>query len=194
LNPNYATAHQWYAELLGSQGRYDESIASARRGLELDPLSMIMHHTLGASLAAAGRYDEALPQLLMVRDSDPRFFLNYLILAEVFIELGREREAVEAWQEQSLIFGFDDGTRQVETVYGESGLHGVYRWFLLSEEDPFARAAHRARLGEADQAIEELENAFAERSAGMVQIRFLPPFKTLRGDPRFEELIRRVGI
>ena len=74
MNPNYATAHQWYAETgLGLLGQFEEAIAEARRALELDPLSLVINADLGTTLTSARRYDQAIEQLRKTVEMDPGF-------------------------------------------------------------------------------------------------------------------------
>src|SRR5262249_30078639 len=75
LNPNYATAHHWYGNLLANLGRFDEAIAEAKRSIELDPLSLINNADLGQTLSVARRYDEAIAQLRKTLEIDPTFYV-----------------------------------------------------------------------------------------------------------------------
>ena len=79
LNPNYATAHQWYGiDLLVALGRFDEAISEVKRALELDPLSLIINSDLGRTYYFARRYDEAIEQLRKTLEMDPNFYLRAL--------------------------------------------------------------------------------------------------------------------
>src|SRR5215510_4395242 len=89
LNPNYATAHHWYGELLGAMGRFDEGIAELKRAQQLDPLSLIINADLGHVYTLARQYDKAIEQLRKVIEMDPRFYYAHWSLGETLQLKGR---------------------------------------------------------------------------------------------------------
>src|SRR5882762_8279932 len=97
-NPNYPTAHQWYAECLYSVGRYHEAIAEAKRAQELDPLSPIISASLGAALLYSGRYDEAIEQYKKTMQMDPNIKLVRMDLASAYVQKKMYPEAIAQWQ------------------------------------------------------------------------------------------------
>ncbi|HET9532517.1 MAG TPA: protein kinase, partial [Blastocatellia bacterium] len=99
LNPNYATAHQWYAEYLSAMGRHDEAIARIKRAQELDPLSLIINSVHGRILYSARFYDEAISQLLKSIQMDQRFGPAYVFLCAAYQKKGLHDQAVSAAQE-----------------------------------------------------------------------------------------------
>ena len=94
LNPNYATAHQWYGEALQNDGRFDESVAELKRARELDPLSLIINASLGETLASARRYEEAIEQLRKTIEMDPTFYVTYWFLGDAFRNKGDLSQAI----------------------------------------------------------------------------------------------------
>jgi tetratricopeptide (TPR) repeat protein len=200
LNPSYATAHQWYAYYLASRGRFDEAIARIRRAQELDPLSVSIATDVGEIHCWGGRYDEALAHIGAALDMEPNFPLAHNVLGTIQLKRGRVAEAIE---ELERAFRMDDSPRFVATLghaYGvanrradaramEARLSALEKTRYISR---FHLALIAAGLGEDDRAFTLLDQAFRERSDNMAILRVHPLLEKLRGDPRFDELMRRV--
>ena len=116
LNPDYATAHQWYAEYLAWQGRFDEALAESERARQLDPMSLIIATDRGAILFYARKYDRAIDQFRAVLDMDPGFGNARGFLAAAYVQQGKFAEALK---ENDLM----ENARKPPVVLGIHGLH-----------------------------------------------------------------------
>jgi DNA-binding winged helix-turn-helix (wHTH) protein/TolB-like protein len=202
LNPNYATAHHWYAEYLAAVGRADESVAEIGRARALDPLSVIINSDTGKYLYFARRYDQAIAQFQKTLELDADFFDAHFYLGLTYAEKGLYAEAVaqlervknsgdRAW----VLAGFG-------YIYGRQGRKDAARQVLkelrqLSSHSrlaPVALAVVYAELGEEDQALVWLEQGYNVRCVGLTGLKSAPAYDSLRPDPRFADLIRRVGF
>jgi len=201
LNPGYATAHHWYAWHLSLLGRYDEAIAEMRKAENLDPLSLIINTDLAELLALAHSYDESIRQSLKTIEMDPSFALAHNQLAEAYLQKHMYEEAVAELQKAvELSGGSPNCTANLARAYAASGRKAAAVKLLgdlRKRSTPgYSYAAEiaviYASLGDRDQAMNWVEKGYEERFNPGVLIR--PGFDPLRSDPRFEELVRRVGL
>ena len=203
LNPNYATAHHWYAEAyLMPIGRVDEAIAEIRKARELDPLSPAIATDLGKELFFARRYDEAIAELRGVLELDPEFVAAHNWLSDAFLEKGifrlakAELEKTRPFREERTYI------RQTAYLHARMGrrleakreLARSLRLSLGKQVSSGAVALTYAAIGDTDQAFLWLERAEAERSSFMTSINYWSVFDPLRSDPRFSDLLHRVGL
>ena len=106
LNPNYATVHQWYSNLLDSTGRLDDAIAEGKRAQEADPLSLAVNSAAGETYYLARRYDQAMEQLRKTLEMDSNFYVTHWFVAMLYEQTGRYEEAIkEAQKAVSLSAG-----------------------------------------------------------------------------------------
>ena len=203
MNANDALAHKGYSEVLSFFGRHDQAIAHARLAVELDPLSLIMHSNLGVVYYRARRLDEALRQIRQTIELDPNYMLGHLNLGMMLAATGAYDEAVRTFQRaRELAPSFPDSLALLGYVYGRMGkiadARNVARllrdWPDGQYVSPYSRATVLVGLGERQQAIDQLERAFAERSWLMAMLKVDPVFDSLRGEPRFERLLRRMNF
>ena len=204
LNPNYATAHQWYGEYFMLMGRVEESLAQMRRAQELDPLSLIINTAVGYAFWNARRYDEAIDQLKRTLELDPNFLPAVAFLEMAYERRGMGPEFIAVYQQEMILTGYSPAQAAAfREVYAKSGRRGFWLKSLewLKEEQakqpyiaPIHLALTYAALGEKDQAFEWLEKVYAERSGWMAHLKVDPRFDSLRSDPRFADLLRRVGF
>ena len=202
LNSNYATAHHWYSQYFSSLERHEESRFEAQRARELDPLSLAANHGVGFASYAAGRYDQALEEFRKALELDPSFLLTQRFLGYTYVRKRMYPEALAAFQRArelgdnyQSIFGLGladaaSGNRS-KALQRMSELHELSKHTYVS---PLPIAVIYAVLGEKDQAFEWLEKAYQERSALMVYLKVHGWFDNLRSDPRYEDLLRRVGF
>jgi TolB-like protein/DNA-binding winged helix-turn-helix (wHTH) protein/lipoprotein NlpI len=202
LDPNYATAHQWYAEFLAFEGRFDEALAESERARELDPLSLIIAADNGAILYFARQYDRAIEQFRAVLDVEPDSARAHLILL-AYAQKGQFAAALHGIEEWRRV---DNGpwTWAVEAyVYGRAGqqaqarqvlqrLEQVNRQWHLDPAPMYATAY--SGMGQKDEALASLEKAYAEHSNALNALKVDPIYDPLRNDPRFQILLRRVGF
>jgi TolB-like protein/tetratricopeptide (TPR) repeat protein len=207
LNPNYATAHQWRAEFLSAQGRHEEALAEAKRALELDPLSIIINRILGDVYLQARRYDEAITQSRKAIEMEPNFPSAHLVLARSYEAKRHYSEAVEEFIKMIEVSG--PGARswgnpnEMHDAYANGGWNGYLRYFIAecrkSETTggymrAYPVAVSFAELGEKDEAFAWLEKAYDERDYELTLLKVSPEMDNLRSDPRFTDLLRRVGL
>jgi tetratricopeptide (TPR) repeat protein len=203
LNPNYATAHHWYSDLLTSVGRYDEALAAVRKAQDLDPLSMIISNSIGTVLYYAGRYDESIEHFLQVIDLDPRFPPAWRGLGGAYETTGRYEDAVAAFEKTRDLTG--GSAYSVMALAHCYALWGQREKALAIVEElrrdaprryvsPYSMAAVHVALGEVDAAFECLQRSLDEQDRALVWLPVAPRFDRLRGDPRIRPFLVAVGM
>jgi TolB-like protein/DNA-binding winged helix-turn-helix (wHTH) protein/Flp pilus assembly protein TadD len=201
LNPGYATGHQWYAGHLILFGRSSEAIAEMRKAEDLDPLSLIIGADLAEDFLIAHRYDEAILQIQKTMDLDANFALAHYQLGQAFLQKHRYNEAVAQLQEAvSLSGGSTTCTSSLAYAYAVSGrkneAEAILNDLKSRSNDSFSNAPEIALvyvgLDQRDQAMAWLEKGYAERFNPGVLLR--PSFEPLRSDPRFQDLLHRIGL
>jgi tetratricopeptide (TPR) repeat protein len=203
LNPTYPNAHQYYGAFLSSMGRFDEAIREAKRGQELDPLSLRGNFDVGFFLHNARRDDEAIPWLHRVLDMDPTFLRAHWVLGLALVQKKRYDGAIAELQEAVKLPG--SGPAQLGSLgyaYAVAGrraeaLEIVEKLKESSREHyvpPATVSIVFSGLGEKDQALTWLEKANKERDPWVTELKVQPMFDSLRSDPRFQDLLRRVGL
>ena len=198
LNPNYATAHQWYGELLTHLGRHEESLAEMRRALQIDPLSLIINRAEGESYLFARRYDEAIAQLRKTIELEPNFATAHDTLGSAYQIKGDYADGVAEFVKARESYG----KPEIAALARESFARGGYQEFLRAmtgERRPADLPSHFvakcfAMLGEKDKALAELNRSFEKREYYLVYLKVDPRFDLLRDDRRFQDLVRRVGL
>ena len=201
LNPNYATAHHWYAEFLGFEGRFDEALAEIERARELDPLSIIIAVDRGAILFYARRHDLAVQQLVGVTDVAGDVPRALSILACAYAELGRFDDAlrVVAKLEKSGSSPWIS-TLRAQVLFKKGDRSAAARLVARSENELRGnqldavriRAVNHAIAGDVDGSVAWLDHAYAAHSNIMVTLNVDPVFDSIRSDARFQDLLRRV--
>jgi eukaryotic-like serine/threonine-protein kinase len=203
LNPNYATAHFWYAIHLQALGRLDEAIAEAKLAQEADPVSPIIGLLPGRTFYLARRYDQAIEQLHKTLEMDPNFPRTHWWLAMAYEQVGRHEEAVaESQKAVSLSAGEPTYIGQLGHAYAVSGKKAEAQKVLAELKDlskrryvaPFDIARVYMGLGDKSRALEWLEKAYEDHSDWVAWIKVWPQFDSLRGEPRFHDLLRRMGL
>jgi TolB-like protein/DNA-binding winged helix-turn-helix (wHTH) protein/Flp pilus assembly protein TadD len=201
LDPQYATAHQWYAEFLSWQGRFQEALAESEQARLLDPLSPIIASDRAAILYDSRQYDAAVQEIRSALDLDPNFEHVRGAMVPCYFQLGRYDEAIDLinhWTDR-------DGTWTLAwkaAVYGRSGHAEEARRALAKlVQVSDSRAERTATLlvaysgtGQKERMIDLLQEAYSEHSNSVVQIKVDPMYDPVRNDPRFADLLRRVGL
>jgi TolB-like protein/DNA-binding winged helix-turn-helix (wHTH) protein/Tfp pilus assembly protein PilF len=203
LNPNEASSHLHYAMYLGVLGRFDEGIAATKRAIELDPFSALAYSGLGVVLEWSGRTQEAEEQERRAITLDPFFPQPHLVLVNVYERLGRHDDAAVENLEADALEGIDTTTvADFKSAYTSAGVNGYRRKKLEWEKQRigkgkanyFRMAKLSADLGDKNAAFQWLEKGYQERSHMMPNIKVAAELLPLHGDPRFADLVRRVGI
>ncbi len=201
LNPSYATAHQWYAEYHMAFGRVDESIAEMKHALELDPLSLIITRDVGWMLYFARRYDEAVEYFKKALDMDPNFMRAHLILGQTYVLQNKIEQAIQEFEAVTRLSQGTLGTIMLGYCHARAGripeakriLQSVLALSPTKYVPPVGIAFIYAALKENDRAFEWLDRAAEERAVGFLFIKVDPFFDSLRADPRFAQLLKKVG-
>jgi len=202
-NPNYPTAHQWYANFLGGRGRLDESLREMQRAHELDPLSRVIGDELGVGYYLMHRYDEAAAQIRETLALDPNYPHGLYLLGLVLVQDRRYAEAIAAMRKSLELGGFqEDLAGGLAYAYAVSGDHAAARKLLDELRQrlangtcgPFALALAHTGLGDTTRAFEYLHRAIDVRDIFMPEDFFDPLLDPLRGDERFRRIEDRMGI
>ena len=202
LNPMYPTAYQWYSHFLLITRRHDESLEQARIAAELDPLSLIISSNYGGFLGYAGRYEEGAEQLRKTLELNPSWALGHMWLGENYELGGLLSEAIPHYEKAVELDETPYVLGSLGHAYAKSGrvdeaLAVLERLDELSKSRyvaPLERAYVHAGLGDLDRSFEWLEKAYEERSSDLLLARVFPIGKDIEHDPRFSDLIRRIGL
>jgi tetratricopeptide (TPR) repeat protein len=203
LNPNYATAHHWYAEAyLMPMGHVDDALAELSKAQALDPLSAIIATDYGKDLYFARRYDDAIVQLRRALELDPNFVSARNWLSDSFLEKGMYAEAMAELEKTKPFKEERVYVRQIAYLDARTGKRAEARKALaeslqLSQGTQISTGAVAliyAALGEKDKVFLYLDKAFADKSSFLTTLRFWSVFDPIRSDPRFVDLLRRVGL
>ena len=201
LNPGYATAHHWYAWHLSLLGRYDEALAEMRKAQNLDPLSLIINADLAEILLLAHSYDDSIQQSRKTIEMDPNFAMAHNQLAQAYLQKHMYDEAVaELKRAVELSAGSPTCIANLARAYALSGkrtdavklLSDLKNGSHPGHSNASEIAAIYASLGDTDQAMTWLEKGYEERFNPGVLLR--PGFDPLRSDPRFKNLVQRIGL
>lgn len=202
LKPKYATAHQWYSVYLDSQGRFTEAMSEVKLALEQEPLSLQINITLGSLFWKMRDYDKAIEQLNQALDMSPESQPVHFVLGLIheqrgeFAEAKAELEKADQLGNTAMMRGFlghtyalsGDQTKALE-VLEELGKEYKFRYI-----SPYSIALIYVPLGKHDLAFEWLEEAYRQRDEFLALLGIDPRLKGLRGDRRFEDLMKRVGL
>lgn len=202
LNPNYATAHQWYSIYLSTTARFDEAVNEGKKAAELDPLSLIISASLGNRLNEARRYENGANQCRKILEMDSTFGLAHLCIGISFVHQGQFTESIPELQKGvELLPGNPFSMGQLGVAYALSGdrrraskvlseLKGNPRPNLPT----YGIAMVYAGLADKDKTIFWLEKGYEDRSDEMIYLNIEPVFDPIHSDPRFQDLIRRIGF
>jgi len=204
LNPNYSTAHHWYAYDLAAMGRMDEAVAEVKLARQTDPLSAIINTDAAEILYFARRYDEALLQAHATLEMDPNFAHTHRVLERIYDEKHMFPEAIAEGQLAVALSGGDIWMLlDLANTYALAGKKAEMQKCLR-------RAAHASpgrllpdvgttaeiyvALGEVDRALRVMNNEYQHREGGLILLNADPRFDNLKSDSRFQQLLQRVGV
>jgi len=204
LNPKYSTAHHWYAFYLFFRARFDEAIAEMEKALELDPFSLIINCDFGWLLYYARQYDRAIEALQKTLEMDPNFVSAHSFLGRVYLQKSMYKEALSEFQKEK------DPSRgwmqNVETLFGiaymrmskkkeaQQILDDMIERTKQEYVSPYHIALLCFTLGENDLGFEWLDKAYKERDHWLLYLNAEPMFDTVRSDPRFTKLLKKIGL
>ena len=200
LNPNYATSHQWYGEMLTYAGRFDEAASEFRRALEIEPLSIPINWDYGRFLYHSRRFDESLAQHKKTIELDPSFPRAHRTLSEVYRIKGDYANAVEERARFFDLVGRPQSGALVRETFAKGGWVGYLR--LVTAENSALKEGNNhwvmtkayVDLGEKDKAFIELNDAYNKRLSSLCWLKVEPLMDPLRSDPRYVELLRKMNF
>jgi DNA-binding winged helix-turn-helix (wHTH) protein/TolB-like protein/Tfp pilus assembly protein PilF len=205
LNPSYPSVHHFYAVYLAEVlGRFDDALAEANRGLELDPMSLPINNIVAYLTFQARRWDAAIQQYQRLAELFPNSDVHWN-LSDCYKQKGMGKQAAEELLQEFKILGAAESTlRAYRQTNAASGWQGLTRKKVEEEvaewrRDPWHRSAydiamHYADVGEKEQALAWLGKAYEAHSGMLIWITTQPQLDSLRSDPRFQELLRQVGF
>ena len=203
LNPNYPTTYHWYSIFLKDVGRNDEAAATIKRARELDPLSSVISVNVSRMYQIQNNHDASIENSLKIIELDPNFASAHQYLALSYLKQGRNAEAIAA-SEKAVALTNRAGITLADLgyVYATLGKRAQATAKIKELEDKYTRneaiGQHLAivyvGLGDKDKAFEWLEKDFDARNGRLPEIRWQMQFESLRADPRFTDLIKRMGL
>ncbi len=205
LDPNDATAHQWYAERLSQLGRHREALAEINRAHELDPLSPVIVRVIGGTLLDAGQYDRAIEVCKRLVEESPTFPIGHDCLFWAYWTKRMYPQAIEEFRIESRLTGDPDDIQLADAMeqgFRSAGWNGALASAVAVLEarrknkyaSPFFIARYYADMGQKDKAFAWLDTAYRERDRELLGLNASPMFDSLHSDPRFAELVRKVGL
>ena len=204
LNPNLAQAHSSRSRYLLTMGKPEEMLEETRRAVELDPLSFRIRWDRWIALYMVGRYDEALEQCRKIQELNPNLDLGYLYCGDVYVQKGNLTEAIQEFEKAVDLTGGKNPrtTAHLAYAYALAGRRNDAQKLLadlnnISKQHPVHPdlfALVYVGMGQKETAIDWLEKAYQVRARDLLDIRYDPQFAGLRTDPRFIDLIRRIGL
>ncbi len=203
LNPAYPPAHVFYSLYLGALGRSEEALAEVRRARDLDPASPAVDHFIAVQLYMARQFDQAIEQCRKTQEMDPSFPPTYWVLGDAYAAKGMHREALAEYEKYSALSP-GSPLALASLGYAHARLGERSQALRVLEE---LRAASQQRyvpalsfavvyvgLGEKEQALAWLERAYEERTNFLAYLKVQWTWDPLRSDPRFADLLRRLGL
>jgi TolB-like protein/Tfp pilus assembly protein PilF len=203
LNPGYGLSHLWYAQYLCAMARFDEAVTEVTRAQDSDPLSLSINANVGLVLYWAREYQQAVEQLEKTLELDPNFGLAYVYLAFALIQQGRYDQAIAAIQKSMEHTGYMPlAISKLGFAHSLRGDRAKAQKVLREAEAQFHElgfpstvlAEIHGGLGDHEKFFECLSRAYEERSPLLPWLRIYPEYDTMRSDPRYDELLRRLDL
>jgi tetratricopeptide (TPR) repeat protein len=206
LSPGNTEIHRLFGEFLRSQGRWEETIRMEKEAQELDPFSLTINKSLGVAYFWAKRYDEALDQLKKTVELDPNFADVHDSIADVYVRKGMYKDAIEETAIYLKLSGDEESAAQLKTDFEKFGYStAIQNQFqrqleILKENSeqgyisPMFFVFTYIHLNRKDDAFHWLDEAYKERSPWLVFMKTDPQFDSIRSDPRFAAMMKKVGL
>jgi len=201
LNPNYATARQWYSRLLNTLGRKDEALAEIKRANEIDPLSLVIISNLAGFYRERADYQTAIEQNNKILEIDPNYIAVQVTFAEIYLDQKRSAEALAAAVKARDVPVVGLGV--LGRAYAQLGRRDEALAAIKTLEEGFAKNNNGAAtniafvyvlLGDKEKTFEWLEKAFEARETDLPRFRLGPTFDPIRDDPRYKDLLKRMNL
>jgi tetratricopeptide (TPR) repeat protein len=205
LNPNLSRTHVLYGFHLDYLGNFDQALTHYQRAVELEPLNLNANQNLGSEYISSRRYDLAIEHEKKTLEIDPTYAKAHGELSLAYQLTGRHELWLEEWEKSASLNNDSEELALVKAVsqeYAKSGYRGALKHLIALQEeqakriyvDPASIAGTYALLGEKDRAFYWLEKAYVEKSGILPSIKANPYFDSLRSDPRYFDLLRRIGL
>jgi eukaryotic-like serine/threonine-protein kinase len=202
LNSNSASGHQWYGDFLMRMGRFDEARMELKKAQDLDPLSLLTNTSLGRLLYFTRQYDAAAQQLTKTLDMDAKFVPAQHAIESAYAQNGKYREAIAQRQKVLTLSGNPDLAATIGEDFRMSGYPGVMKSWLAGLMEvskrgyvsPYNIAQIHAQLGDKNQTLASLEQAYNQRDSNLTYVKVEPAFDEIRSEPQFQQLVQRLGI
>jgi TolB-like protein/Flp pilus assembly protein TadD len=202
LDPNYASAYHWYGYMLMYRGRVEEAYAEVQKGYRLDPLNPALMNAVTAVLEVSGKYQEALQQARKQLELDPHSYYAHWAMGDIYTCMGKYDDAVATYRSTLAITPGNPGI--VARLCYALGMErhsteALQRWHEVEQSHKGKYVSHTlgswvyAGVGDRPRALQELEQAYQERSIGVLMLKD-PHFDSLRSEPRFQEIAKRAGL
>jgi len=207
LNPSYAEGRNHYAHFLIEAGRFEESLAQIKKVLELEPLSVRYNYVLASLFYHTREYDRAIEQCRKTLELDPNNAFIHEFLGDTYEQKGMQKEAIAEWSKALTLTGDNDLAIILQRTSAASGFNAAVRALWQKKLERFNEKAKRgeyvpamdyalayARLADKEQAFAWLAKAEQERNGLIFEVKLDPIYESLSDDPRFQDLLRRVGL
>ena len=207
LDSSDATAHQWFSLDLSAIGRQQEALDEANRAYQLDPLSPIMGIAQAAAYASGRQFDKAIEVCKRIIADNPTFGRAYSVIGNAYWAEHEYPEAIREWKTGAQLEGdknFSEVAAAFDVGYRSGGKVGALRKVIEVQlaqiksnsgyVSPYGVAYNYADLGDNEHAFEWLDTAYHQHDSGLLGIRTDPALDSLRSDPRYAELVRKIGL
>ncbi|HZN01752.1 MAG TPA: tetratricopeptide repeat protein [Pyrinomonadaceae bacterium] len=203
LDPNLVSAHQRYGSYLTFMGRFEESIRHYETALELDPFSLQINMNLATTYYLRGEYDRAINHLNKTSELEPNYMPTHFVLGSAYVQQGRLQEAIEQFQfiykmdeEAYIALGFMGYAHALngQRAEAETLLNILQDIAERKYISPYSLLLIHLAIGPLERVFQLLEQLYEERNDWLVWLKVSPELKNLRSDPRFQDLLRRIGF
>ncbi len=201
LNPNYFNALEGYAGYLARMGRFNEAMEQAQRALAVNPLSNTAQIEIALVFELERDYPKAIAQNQLVLQLEPNDLVANSQISDCYFYTGNYDKYVESVERVFQIEGQPGVAAEFKRAYAGGGIKGTYRWFIAQDDDPskvgydpMGVAEAYADLGDKNNAFAWLEKAYQMHSENLIALKVVPDFDSLRSDPRYADLVKRIGF
>ena len=196
-------AHHFYGRYMIASGRLDDALRELSLALELDPISLRINVAMAEGLYLARRYDKSMEQLQKILEMDPNYEAAQRLLGTVYEQQGLYDKCVEEYLKGRIVAGQKpESVESLRQAYKRAGMKGYWQEALKlagsrvekGTISPYSIAVLHENLGDTDKAFEWLEKSYEDRSLWLAYLRYDPKLDRLRSDPRYSDLLRRIGL
>lgn len=202
LSPNYATAHQWYGEYLLVVGKSNEALVEFNKAQEIDPLALIIATDIAGYYYITRQYDKAIEQSLKIKEMDENFYYAYVFLWISYEQKGMYDEAIKTLIKLESLLYPPEIIQQNQKAFEKDGWKGYWQIRYKQTTQPpmsqyfshYQRAVVALRIDDTEATIQWLKKSGEAKERWFVNLKYDPEWDKIRGDPRFNELIRQANL